>query len=267
MTGFEAGQYLNTIPGAILFARLCFLGLFRAYLAFSCFLFFELFQSIAFILLSTNLSLGLDYRIIWISLRCPALILTLWTVYALLSAVLKSLPGILKLSQRLLAGVFLTSLLVGILTIQPEYQAAAAGKGTDIVKQITILARVAERALTMSAFLALLAILVFFIVWFPVEIPRNLVMFSIGLVVYLGAKTSLLLARTYFPHISRQAYDDLNLTNTLVLAVCFLCWSAVISRAGQKASVRVGHRWQAQEQMRLIIQLEAMNTTLLRARN
>jgi hypothetical protein len=266
MNGFEAGQYLNTIPGAILFARLGFLGLFREYLAFSCFLLFDLFQSIAFLLVSSNLSLGLDYRIIWMSLRVPALILTLWTVYALLSAVLKSLPGILNLSRKLLAGVFSIALLIGILTIQPEYQAAAAGKGASLVKQLTILAGVAERALTMSAFLALLAILLFFIVWFPVEIPRNLVMFSVGLVVYLGAKTSLLLARTYFPHISSQAYDELSLTNTLVLAVCFLCWSAVISRTGQTAKVRVGHRWQAQEQKRLIIQLEAMNTTLLRAR-
>jgi hypothetical protein len=268
MNGVEAGQYINAITGAALIFRLAFLRLFGVYRIFSCFLLYELFQSFAFLFVSEAPALNLDYRIVWSSMRLGAWILMLGTVYSLLAKVLASLPGILRFSRVLLNVVFITAIAIGFFTVSPEYKALGAAEAIDEARRVFLISLVMDRAMTMSAFIALLAILLF-ILWFPVEIPRNLVIFSIGLVIYLGSKTALLLARSYFsyfPHLPDNLPGLVSGLITAILAICFVIWAGLISRRGQQSTVRVGHSWQSQEQERLIIQLEAMNATLLRVR-
>ncbi len=48
------------------------------------------------------------------------------------------------------------------------------------------------------------SIILLFLLWFPVEISRNLVVFSAGFVVYFAAKTSLLLERSFWSHDSTR---------------------------------------------------------------
>jgi hypothetical protein len=256
MNGVEAGQYINAIAGAALIIRL------------ACFLLYELIQSVVFLLLSQVPALNLDYRIIWSSMRLGAWFLMLGTVYSLLAKVLATLPGILRFSRVLLNVVFITAVAIGFFTVSPEYKALGAAEAIDQTRRLFLISLVMDRAMTMSAFIALLAILLF-ILWFPVAIPRNLVVFSVGLVIYLGSKTALLLARSYFsyfPHLPDNLPGLVSSLITAILAICFVTWAGLISRRGQQANVRVGHSWQAQEQERLIIQLEAMNATLLRVR-
>jgi len=98
--------------------------------------------------------------------------------------------------------------------------------------------------------------------WFPVRMPRNLAIFSTGFVIWFAAKTGLLLARSYW---SPESVDFLSTSMNVILSACFAYWSVFITQQGETAAVRIGHSWHVGEQERLIGQLEAMNTALLRA--
>jgi hypothetical protein len=107
MTFVQISQVLNIALGAMLVVRLVSLRLERVYRIFSLFLCCELIVSLVEFISSVEPDFLPDYRIIWLTGRVVIWILTLWTVYALLGAVLAELPGILGLSRKVLNLTFL----------------------------------------------------------------------------------------------------------------------------------------------------------------
>jgi hypothetical protein len=123
---------------------------------------------------------------------------------------------------------------------------------------------VLDRMIATVALLVLVAMLLF-ILWFPVQMPRNLALFSVGFVVYFAAKTVFLIFRNYLAHDMTDRMTDLiSNATSLVLIGCFVYWLAFINPGGEFSTVRIGHSWRTDEQNRLIGQLEAMNAALLR---
>ena len=112
------------------------------------------------------------------------------------SEILKSLPGILRFSRVVLNVIFAVAILLALLTVLPEYSAAGGAKFPDPIDRFLIAFFVLNRAVAMAALLVLACILAF-ILWFPVQMHRNLAVFSVGLVVYFAVKVALLLARSY----------------------------------------------------------------------
>ena len=113
----------------------------------------------------------------------------------------------------------------------------------------------------MAAVLVLLAI-VGFVLWFPVEMPRNLVVFSIGFAVFFSLSATALFLQTYWQSASVRIVSDIL---TFALAACYTYWLLFINRAGETVPVRMGHSWQPGQQQRMIAELEAMNAALVRA--
>ncbi|MBV8553013.1 MAG: hypothetical protein JOY54_17090 [Acidobacteriaceae bacterium] len=202
-----------------------------------------------------------DYRITWILFKVIAWVLSLWMVYALLRATLANLPGILRLSQKILNIVFPLAAVAAILTIQPEYAASGLSSAVDPIDRAVLVVLVMDRSISTVALLALLAMLVF-ILWFPVQMPRNLAVFSVGFVAYFASKTMLLLLHSFFAH---QLLHAISNAISLILVACFTYWLVFLNAEGERAPVRIGHSWRSAEQTRLIEQLEAMNTALLRS--
>jgi hypothetical protein len=117
-----------------------------------------------------------------------------------------------------------------------------------------------DRVLSSVALLVLVSILVFMF-WFPVEVSRNLIVFSTGFLVYFGAKTALRLAGSF------GSNENIRLISNLVMFIsgaCFAYWAMFLSRQGETVPVRIGHSWHRRDQERLIGQLDAMNAALLR---
>jgi hypothetical protein len=264
MNWSRTAQYVSDILALFLIIRLAAIrvrlpGVYRIFVAFLAFQLLESLLSLA--LYAFNSVLHLDYRLLWMPLQVIAWVLSLWLAYALLSEILKSLPGILRFSRVVLNVVFTLAILLAVVTVVPEYSAAGGAKFADPIDRLLIAVFVLNRAVAMAALLVLACILAF-ILWFPVEMRRNLAVFSLGLVIYFAAKVALLLARSYLSHESTRL---LSTTMAFVLAACFAYWIVSISSRGQAIPVRWGHSWRLEEQRRLVTQLESMNAALLRA--
>jgi hypothetical protein len=257
----RAAQELSYILSVCLVLRLLFLRLHVVYRVFSVFLVFDvLSSSVAFYELFVH-NAHLDYRLTWIAMRIVAWALTLWMVYAFISAVLHSVPGILKFSRKLLNYIFPIAIALAALSFKPEYTVSGVSALPHRIDQAVGIAVVLERVIATVAVLVFAAILTF-VLWFPVQMPRNLAVFSVGLVVYFGAEIVLLLVHSYFSH------DNIDMVNTgisFVLSACYIYWGLFIRADGETIAVRMGHSWRKDEQNRLIGKLEALNSALLTA--
>ncbi len=123
------------------------------------------------------------------------------------------------------------------------------------------MAFILDRVISSTALLALLCVLCF-LLWFPVEISRNLAVFTAGFVVYFAAKTSLLLGRSFWSHDINRI---VSIATGIIVTICLAYWGIFISAAGERVRTRLGHLWRPEEQERLMGQLEAINASLLRA--
>jgi hypothetical protein len=258
MTVTDIAQYISDGLALALVIRLLLLRLHSVYRVFCVFLLFDLFSSAVFFFTTR---LNLDYGLAWRVMRPIAWVLSLWMVYALLHAMLANFPGILRLSRKILNFAFIAALIIALLTARAEYYASALSASAISANRALSLVFVLERVISMAAVLVLLGMLAF-ILWFPVRMPRNLAVFSIGFVAFFTARVALLLAHTYWPNANREALSN---ATSLALAGCCAYWLLLINRAGEITSVRIGHSWGPVEQRRLIGQLEAMNDALLRA--
>ncbi|MGH9439742.1 MAG: hypothetical protein ACRD22_18145, partial [Terriglobia bacterium] len=234
--------------------RLLSLRLHSVYRVFCLLLLFEVATSGIALWIHFARPPWVNYRIVWLSFTPIGWILYVATVYALLNALLKKFPGILRFSRKVLHVSFLVAALIGALTARPQFLAQE-----QMVRPIDRLAHlveagfIGERIFSMVAALAILATLAF-ILWFPVQLPRNLTVFSVGLAVYFAARTSLMLAYSFFPGVDLSA---VNISVMFLLTACLLYFLIFINKAGEEAPVRIGHSWNAAEQQRLIGQLEA----------
>ncbi len=206
----------------------------------------------------------LDYRITWILLSVIGWALSLCMVYGLLQAILQTLPGILRFSRKLLNVTFISVVAVTLVTTRVDAAfSGPTGFLSGIVDPVGRAVRVAfdlERIISTVALLVLLFILGF-VLWFPVRMPRNLVVLSIGLVVYFAANTALMLTRGLW---SEETLVLVSNVITFILSACYACWAIAITREGETTPVRIGHSWNAGQQERLVSQLEAMNAALMR---
>ncbi len=245
----------------LLAIRLLRLGLHRVYSFFCIFLIFDVLTSGLALWIQLQQPKGWDYRVVWLILTPIDWVLYIALVYVLLSALLAKFPGILNFSRKVLHFSFLTSAVIGLLTARPEFLSYERMRHVQSLDRILAAVAVADRVVSMTAFLALTATLIF-ILWFPVQMPRNLAVFCVGLVVFFAARTSMWIVYSFGPHIN---IDPFNTVVLFVLSGCLLYWLIFINKVGEQVPTRIGHSWNAAEQQRLLAQLEAMNATLLRA--
>ncbi len=253
---------LNSILDLVLIIRLVTLGLHKVYRIFCAFLVFELISaSLVLVERFSALSNYLDYRVVWITLRLGSWILSIWMIYALLQVMLHNFPGILRVSQRVLNVVWPLSIGVALVSGIPEYAASGAGAVTQVMERLVIIALVCERVIATVVLLVLLLMLLF-ILWFPVRMPRNLALFSVGFVVYFSAETTLLLLRSFYSH---ESFELLANGLTFMSCICLVYWITFLNKQGETAPVTLGHSWRVSRQSELMTDLEALNRTLARA--
>ncbi len=266
----SAAQYATETLAIVLILRLLSLRDKRegVYVVFAFFLAFQLASTTGYLFLSHWFGEKLDYRVVWIISAIVGWLVSLWLVYSLAKALLAGLPGVYRFSRIFLNSVFPLAVVGALLTVRWEYAITGAGLYADPIERFVTVGSVMDRAISMAALFVLVVILAF-ILWFPVKMPRNLAIISIGLVVYFGSKTGLTLLRNYAVPgtISRSSQywrEVLSVGVSLVVICCFLYWIIFIDPKGQTAQVRMGHSWRSSEQGKLIQQLEALNLALLR---
>ena len=231
------------------------------YRVFCLYLVFDLFQTVLTFTERYTSFIRLDYRITWIGMRGISWALSLWMVYALIDAVMARFPGVLRFSRKLLNAVLIIAVILAILTGRLEYLSFGPLPLKGPLDQAVFIALVLERVISTVAILALGSILAFTL-WFPVRMPKNLAVFSIGFIVYFGTELSLLLVQSFWLH---QPSKTMNIILISLSSACYAYWLLFLDAKGEIAPVTLGHSWSKPEQQRLVGQLEAMNAALLRA--
>lgn len=250
---------LSDVLSIVLVIRLVFIGLHDVYRVFCAFLLLEVATtSIALFVRFSRFNDQVDYRILWMVLRVGPWIVSIWMVYALLRAILTNYPGILRASRRALNIVLPVSLAITLLSAGPEYFASGASEPDAPIVRLASMAIILERVISTLALLILLMMLAF-ILWFPIKMPRNLAVFSIGFFIYFGAKTSLILLRNFWSH------ESLALLTTgvnSILCACLLSWTFFLTKAGESVPVTIGQSWRPGERKALVHDLDALNALL-----
>ena len=257
-------QIASDVVAIILIIRLLKLRLHSVYRVFCIFLVFDLVASLITTIESVVKSPSFDYRLTWIGFRLVAWALYLCLVYGLLDAILSGLPGIKTLSKKILNGTFALVVALGLLTIRLDIAVSgSSGFLAGLVDPIARAVRITldlERVISTVA-LGVILLIMIFLLWFPVRIPKNLAVFSFGFVVYFSAKTALLLSRGIW------SKENMELASTLtmfIVSACYVYWILFLTPQGEDNLVQIGHLWQKREQKRLLGELEAMNASLLR---
>src|SRR4051794_25352651 len=198
-------QCIDLALGILLIIRLFSTRLYRTYKLFCSFLITDLSVSALYIL---NQLFGLFsshvYFVCWLILKPVIWLFTIAMVYSLLEKILVQLPGLLRLSKQVLYVAFFLAFVIGL--VSARYEVSAPGfipfRGKPFA-QSWMTELVLNRVIDSTVLLSLIAILIF-LRWFPVTIPRNLAVFSVGFTVYFAALTVLMLTRSFWPNEALQ---------------------------------------------------------------
>jgi hypothetical protein len=113
----------------------------------------------------------------------------------------------------------------------------------------------------MSSLVVFLLLASAFLVYYPVPLGRNVVVYLIGYALYFSTKATL-------AFINNLGYTENRALSTLdmgVALVCLICWLFALSRRGEEKRLVVGHQWNPADEQKLRAQLDAINASLLRA--
>lgn len=263
-TSNEVPYAVNVLACIVLLLRLTRLSLHRVYRIFSAYVGLNLVTWALFYVgvIFFPGFIHRNYVVFWFALELATWALYIWMAYELLEAVLSRLPGILTFSRRLMFGMFALATVVSLLTAQNEY--AVGG-----VKGLGGVGLVLDRAISSTVLIVLLSVLGF-LFRFPVEIPRNLAAFSLSFVFFFGFNTVVDLARAYFSHdqgsgINVARFQLLTVIGVWLQSGCFFFLTFYLSRAGEKIPVSLRAQPTFKDRQRLLGQLEALNSALLRA--
>lgn len=99
-----------------------------------------------------------------------------------------------------------------------------------------------------------------FLLWFPVQIPRNVALFIAGFVLFLLQRWAGLLLINQYPNSARAISAVMLCVEAGFPIFCILA----VRHAGEVITTVTGHRWNAHESERLLGQLDAINARLER---
>jgi hypothetical protein len=244
---------LNICAAVILAARLSVShlgGIYRSFLLLVCYVAASEAVALAF----RQGLVSFNYRIYWLALRPVEWALYIGVSYAVVRRLLTDHPGIYSVSKKITAGCFAIALAVSAFSAAMEYGSVGTN---DIMVNVAL---VLQRAVCTGTLLVLVLSLAY-LLWFPVEVPRNVAILSTGLVIYFASETTLLLARNVW------SPDSLRLVSTLMMLIstaCIVVWLFFLNSAGERTTVRPGHSWKTDDQQRVLARLEALNAALVR---
>jgi hypothetical protein len=109
--------------------------------------------------------------------------------------------------------------------------------------------------------LVMVAAILWYVLWFPVRLSRNALLYVIGFGVFFLSETVSFVVLGQIPLYRGRYVNSASLTVNLL---CLICWTVVLGgRGGHKTSV-IGHFWNREKAERLNAQLDSINERLER---
>lgn len=231
----------------VLILRMWYAGLHRIYPLFFSYLLADLL--LTSILLAVPYK-GRAYPYFWVASEginacCYTLI-----VVELYRVVLRDLPGIATISRRYITITVAVATVGSLLLLRLEEAPA------NYVSVFLVI----ERAIVFSLVIFILLVSAF-LVYYPIPLNRNVVIYSIGYGVYFLTKATGLFVRTLGHYVLPQIGTVL----LVVSSACLLFWVFTLNRRGEMRTVVVGHKWKREDEVRLLSKLKAINASLVEA--
>ena len=241
---------LLIVEASILFGlvlRVLATGLFRTYPWFFAYL---LLASLQTLLLPFVRFDSVIYNYYWLVTQALLTFFCALIVLELYGLVLRDLTGLASASRRYFKFCLGLAMLVSLLLLLVE----------KIPHDRFNIFMVIDRTIV-TGLLIFVLLLTAFLVYYPIPINRNLVVYSTGYALYFLAKASVLLAA----NITYSWYRQFSMVEVGASTVAMLFWLIGLSRQGEKKTLVIGHRWNRDDQDKVLERLKAINASLLRA--
>jgi hypothetical protein len=163
-------------------------------------------------------------------------------------------PGLAAFGQRAVIYLLLASTAIAIVSLLLDAD-LRPGQSLILHRFFAL-----ERSVELVLVLCLLVASVF-LLWFPVKVSRNTVVYVAGFVVYYLARSAGLLLTNV---LSPAAVRPLSTAMMAVTLLCMLGWMAWLRAEEDDAVTVTGHRWNPSAAENLTAQLDAINAALTR---
>ena len=230
-----------------LFARMSWDGLYKIYIYFFGYLSVELLQLLIPVIVPLESRL---YRDSYVVSQALVICFSALVVLELYSIVLRGLPGIGNISRRYIKVTLVLAILASFLPLGLEKMPSTM-TGYLFMFQRPI----------MTSLLLLILLITGFLVYYPVPLGRNVLVYLLGYAVYFVTNATTIFIRNLGHYWSRPISDVL----MVVYFSCLVFWIFALNRAGESKRVVLGHQWNPSDEQRLLAQLESINANLLRS--
>lgn len=252
MSGAERALfYLNFIAEVILIGRLIQCRLHQTYR--SLFLYWLVQALATLVILPVNIYTR-PYLYMYLTAQTIFILMAVFVVQDLYRIALSEHPAVATFGrQSLLAAMILAALLaLSGLTLD----------STILPGHYPAIHRFATFERTMN-FVALVFLLLIggLLVWFPIKVRRNIVVYLSGFVLFSAARSFGILLINLLPQAATRLLSTIMLGLTLV---SLLVWIIGIRPEGERVTATPGHRRDPETMQRLNRQLDAINTALAR---
>jgi hypothetical protein len=240
-------QILQNSILAVLVIRVLVTKLFRKYPCFFGFLLVACLQALVLPFVPYD---SVSYRYCWLITQALLTCFCALIVLELYGLILSDLTGLASTSRRYLKISIGVAILISLLLLLVEKTPHNLYTGFMVF----------DRAIVTSLLIFVL-LLTAFLVYYPIPINRNLVVYSIGYAVYFLPKGSGLLA----VNVSNTGYRLFGIAVVIASTVSMLFWLIGLSRRGEEKTMVIGHRWNREDRNKVLERLKAINASLLRA--
>jgi hypothetical protein len=230
-----------------LIVRFWWTGLYRIYVYFFAYLLLLLTQTIVLTSVPFQSTAYRDCFLITEGLIVCSYSLIVLELY---SVILHDLHGIASVSRRYIKITLGLAVAASAVLLMFEKAPGAA------VAPFLRFERVA-----VSSLVVFVILISAFLLYYPVHLRRNVLVYSIGYAFYFLIKAAALF-------VSNVDVRWIGLFDTLRIAAataCLIFWAFLLNRKGENLTVTAGHQWIPEDEERLLSRLEALNSNLLRA--
>lgn len=252
LEAFRLASLIQVLLYAWLAARMFMTRLWRTYRFFTFLVCFEVLRT----LIAGSIPMRSNaYAYLYFVSQPVTWLLHALVVVEVFKVSLRSHPGIATVGRHAVTIAIGLSVLVslGLLVV--------AGQGGDTrylkLENFLILERVIY-----SSLLTFVLLLAAFLAYYPVPLTRNAMVHTSLLAVYFIARTALWLLRNLM---GPDYTNAINFGFVLTVCLCVAAWALLLKPVGESEVARVRRQHRAEDEERLIAQLDALNSSLARA--
>jgi hypothetical protein len=229
-------------------AKLWWSGLYKIYIFFFSYLVLEFLQSLIPAVMPVN---GHLYIKSYIASQALIVCSYAFVVLELYSVILRNLAGIAGIARRYIKIILAASIVLSLLPLRIE-KTPNTWTGYLFIFERPIL----------SSLLIFIFLITAFLVYYPVPISRNAMIYLIGYATYFIGEATAILFLNNLGYYSNRWLSDLTMGFPVA---CLVFWFICLNRHGEEKRVVVGHQWNPGDDQRLLAQLGAINASLLRS--